>query len=622
MIVFRSAVTAVCVLGVAAALATYPLPAWPIGCALILYGAALWRWPALWLAVVPATLPAVDLAPWTGWMYVGESDLFILATIGVLTLRAPPGIEDLLPKGRARWVIALAAIACFVCATEGLTSAFDPPGGSDNPYLRPDNALRLAKGFAAALALFPFLRSALRARPNAMSWFAGGMLAGLALVSVAAIVERLLFVGLFDFSSDYRVVATFSSMHIGGGHIGAYLVMALPFLPLLFSRPRASSLLLAAGLGAIAGYALVVTFARTAYAAAFASAGIVAVAWIFAGRRGSTTERRSIAAPVLLFLVLGGGIVAATIGASYMRERIETVDTDYLARESNLEAGMALRDRDLATALIGMGLGTYPRVLLARGGHGAVPTNFIIRSDGQRNFLAIEAASSLYFGQKVALEAGQPYLFSALVRAASGKARLSVSLCEKMMLYSVNCTGADFVPDRLGVWQTVSAQIRGPGSPSDPSSGLLPRPIELDLFDLVPGTTVEVASLRLMDAQGRDLLENGDFTRGTDRWYFNDDDHLVWRIKNQYAMSFFEGGALGLLAFLVVAGAGLAGACAGIGRGQRLYASVAASLTGFLGGCLFDALLEAPRLATLFYLLCFIGLEGFSQPRSRPDVSA
>jgi hypothetical protein len=58
--------------------------------ALLLYVLALWRWPPLWLAVIPAVLPAVDLTPWTGWTRIGEPDLFILVTIGILALRAPP----------------------------------------------------------------------------------------------------------------------------------------------------------------------------------------------------------------------------------------------------------------------------------------------------------------------------------------------------------------------------------------------------------------------------------------------------------------------------------------------------------------------------------------------------
>ena len=81
---------AVCLASTAAVVATYPVAPWALGIALMAYAAALLRWPGLWLAVVPAVLPALDLTPWTGWTRVGEPDLFVLVTIAILALRAPP----------------------------------------------------------------------------------------------------------------------------------------------------------------------------------------------------------------------------------------------------------------------------------------------------------------------------------------------------------------------------------------------------------------------------------------------------------------------------------------------------------------------------------------------------
>ena len=81
---------AVCLAATAAVVATYPVAPWALGIALMAYAAALLRWPGLWLAVVPAVLPALDLTPWTGWTRVGEPDLFVLVTIVILALRAPP----------------------------------------------------------------------------------------------------------------------------------------------------------------------------------------------------------------------------------------------------------------------------------------------------------------------------------------------------------------------------------------------------------------------------------------------------------------------------------------------------------------------------------------------------
>ena len=72
------------------------------------------------------------------------------------------------------------------------------------------------------------------------------------------------FTGLFDFTTDYRVVGTFFSMNVGGGHIGAYIAMALPFLFVCLLRPRPLTLLAMFGIASGAGYALVVSYARAA----------------------------------------------------------------------------------------------------------------------------------------------------------------------------------------------------------------------------------------------------------------------------------------------------------------------------------------------------------------------
>ena len=130
----------------------------------------------------------------------------------------------------------------------------------------------------------------------------------------------------------------------------------------------------------------------------------------------------------------------------------------------------------------------------------------------------------------------------------------------------------------------------------------------MSLFDPVPGSTIEIGHIRMLDPRGRDILANGDFSRGTERWYFTDDQHLIWRIKNQYLMSLFEGGVLGLVSLMLLAGTALAGAVRAMGRGNRMAAPVAASLLAFLCSGVFDYLLEGPRLAALFYIIAFCGL--------------
>jgi len=610
---FAGLATAVIFLALAAAIApNYPVAPWVLGIILLIYALALWRWPALWLAIVPAVLPAVDLTPWTGWTMIGEPDLFVLVTIGILALRAPPLRSDFRFESLSAAVLVLSLISYLLSVALGFALP-GPEGGSDNPYLRADNALRLAKGFFTALAVLPFLRARMRTHGDTMVWLGAGMAAGLALVAAATLAERTAFVGLFDFTTDYRVVGTFSSMHVGGGHIGAYIAMALPFLLVCLLRPRPLTLLAMFGIAVGAGYVLVVSYARAAYAAALASTLTAGLGWAWAARHRHTGRASILALSALLVLTIGG-IVIAAVGSSFMAGRLRTVAPDFADREGNWSDGLALRDTSPTTALFGTGLGTYPRIVLARKPKGHFPTNFVIEHDGAYPFLSLHAGLPTYFGQKVPVQPDQQYRLFVALRSPDGRGELSVILCEKMLLYSANCRDTTFRSHISGRWQDFGAAISSAGLDEDATLGWLKRPVELALLDPVPDSTIEIGHIRMLDPQGHDVLANGDFSRGTERWYFTDDQHLIWRIKNQYLMSFFESGALGLASFVLLAGTALVGAVRGIGRGDRMAGAVAGSLVAFLCSGVFDYLLEVPRLAALFYLIAFCGLTMMRAP--------
>jgi len=611
---------AACLTLTAAAVAAYPLAPWALGIELVVYAAALWRWPGVWLAVVPAVLPALDFTPWTGWTQIDEADLFVLVTLATLALRAPPRRADFRLEGFAAMAVVLTSISYLVSGALGLTLP-GPEGGSDNVYLRPDNALRLAKGFFIALALLPFLRARMRTHGDAIVWLGAGIATGLALVAAAVLVERALFTGIFDFTTDYRVVGTFSGMNIGGGYLGAYLAMTLPFLLVFMLRPRPLLLLAMFGIAIGAGYSLVVTFARTAYAAALLSMLTAGLGWAFAGRHRRMGTIQALAFPALV-LMLVGGIVIGAFGSGFMAERLGRVVPDFADREGNWTGGLALRDGGLATALFGMGYGTYPRIVLARKPDGRFPTNFVVARDGGYRFLSLHAGLPTYFGQKVRVQPDQQYRLFVTLRSADGKGALSVVLCEKVLLYSANCRDTSFRPGIPGTWEDFGAPISSAGLDENATLGWLKRPVELALLNPVPGSTIGIGHIRMLDPQGREILVNGDFSQGTERWYFTDDEHLIWRIKNQYLMSWFEGGALGLACFILLAGTALAGAARAIGRGERMGAVIIGSLVAFLCSSAFDHLLAVPRLAALFYLVAFSGLTMLQAPTRGPAVPA
>ena len=65
-----------------AACSIYPFEGHVLAPLLAGYAALLcWR-PALWLFLLPALLPSLDLAPTTGWFFLEEIDLLLLITVG------------------------------------------------------------------------------------------------------------------------------------------------------------------------------------------------------------------------------------------------------------------------------------------------------------------------------------------------------------------------------------------------------------------------------------------------------------------------------------------------------------------------------------------------------------
>ena len=199
------------------------MQAW-LAIGLVLYGVLLWRFPSVWLVVVPAALPLLDLAPWTGRFFWDEFDLLMLVTLAVALwqgrFRASawtvPKLGGLLGLFVLVWGVSL-----FI----GLLPLQPLDANAFSAYWSHYNSLRLAKGLVWGLVVYGLFRSQADQK-KAFEKLSMGMALGVLGVSLWALWEEALFAGSAT-TADYRVTASFSSMHTGGGHIEAYLVMAL-----------------------------------------------------------------------------------------------------------------------------------------------------------------------------------------------------------------------------------------------------------------------------------------------------------------------------------------------------------------------------------------------------------
>ena len=236
-------------------------------------------------------------------------------------------------------------------------------------------------------------------------------------------------------------------------------------------------------------------------------------------------------------------------------------------------------------------------------------------SEGGNTWLALNSAGTLYMAQRVAAHPGEMLRLEVSVRAPSTQAGLEASLCEKILFNSRKCQWVKVNVKPGGKeWQfhtqTFNSGEVGAGN------WLTSRPVQFSLYNPAPGTVVEVDTVRLLDARGQDLLENGDFSKGGDFWFFKSGDHLFWHAKNLWVHLLFEQGWLGVVLFTLILILALVRLARTVARGE-LEATVLLASTGawiIVGGV--DSLVDAPRIALLVYGLLFMGAAWGVAPRA------
>ncbi|HTZ00102.1 MAG TPA: hypothetical protein VMB75_09715, partial [Rhodocyclaceae bacterium] len=278
--------------------------------------------PNAWLLVLPALLPVIDLAPWTGWLTFEEFDILVLAAAAGAWFRRAWHLQpeqasrpSLTMLGFTGLLLAAAAVAFL----RGIEDAGGFQFGWFQGYEGSMNSLRLAKSSVEAALFAPLLAQAMSSRnPRGTALLAWGMTLGLALASLAAIWERVAFPGLLNFSSDYRTTALFWEMHVGGAAFDGFLALTVPFAVLALLRARGTAQILpAAAILTLGTYACLTTFSRGVYLAETAS--LAALAMAMPGRRSSGGGD---ALPPGKFIatraLLGALSVAAAIGLSFL----------------------------------------------------------------------------------------------------------------------------------------------------------------------------------------------------------------------------------------------------------------------------------------------------------------
>ena len=328
-----------------------------------------------------------------------------------------------------------------------------------------------------------------------------------------------------------------------------------------------------------------------------------------------TLSWRMTGAAVACGLLMAVAIPVA--GNFYMKSRAETVGKDLELRERHWQGTIDMRGGDWSQIFFGAGLGRYPEIYFWNNRQSEFPGSLTLHVEDGRAFArlggprtSIGYGEMLRLAQRITFAPGDKLVFRATFRSNVREARLAVSVCEKWMIYP-NPSGCRYPsPPALqsgAEWATYSAAIDVGDLRESHWWGT--RPTDLIMGVEHQGGIVEIDSVSLTDATGRELLANGAFSAGGDHWHFTSDrDHLPWHAKNLWLGLWFDQGWSGVLAFFALLAASTAGALRLLRARDVFGLALTASIVAFHVVGLFDTLLDAPRVAGLYYLLCMTGL--------------
>lgn len=326
--------------------------------------------------------------------------------------------------------------------------------------------------------------------------------------------------------------------------------------------------------------------------------------------------------------------VAVFSAGAYMGGRFSTTRGDLDVRIAHWTQGIA-RLHGAADWWLGKGLGRFPATSLFGADDGSIRGDYRLAHRGGETFVALSSPKIRYLGffqwlrlsQRVTVRPQTTY--TAIVRVRSAEdIGLHVELCQKQLLYPGPCAfgygrfNATTDVDRKagnGGWKEGRFPLATGGF--GPSPWYAPRPVFFAVA--ADGPPVEIRSLQLVGPDGVDVLENGDFSNRTARWFSSSDrHHLPWHIKNLLLDVLFDQGIFGLGAFVLLVGAAFVRTAVGRAFRHPDAPYIAAAITGYVIVGAFDSLLDVPRVAFAFFAVVAVGLMLRAPRVSLPERAA
>lgn len=352
--------------------------------------------------------------------------------------------------------------------------------------------------------------------------------------------------------------------------------------------------------------------ARTAIATSVASGLLLATGGVAAGRalRPFAWTRTGLAIIASLAVLLP--LTTLGFSGAQMEQRFALVQRDLDTRVRHWNEVLAMMPGDFATTAFGAGLGRFPRTFLFAGDESRATWHFGREDD--RHFLRLLGTGNLCYGQRLTrLEAGVYRVEVGVRNPSTRAANLALKLQPRRLLESERWQPTTeqinfVVKPGASTWTSLVGELRLHAHSSPPWYD--PRVPVLALSNQGdPRSAVDIAYVRLIDATGRDRLQNGSFAAGGDRWVaYNDFQHLEWHAKNFYIALLFDMGIIGIVGFSLGCLFGLSASWQRARHAAPFGAASLAAIAGLLTLGTTGTLLDVPQIMTLMVVVLVAAL--------------
>ncbi|NOQ63646.1 MAG: hypothetical protein GQ582_03960 [Methyloprofundus sp.] len=588
------AIPFVCVI----AIQLFDFPDFKISLVLIfaIYVYALVKNSKLWLVILPAVLPVLDLTPWTGRVLVTEFDLLILCSVCVALLLGRLDFSFLKNIGAVKWLLALLILAYTLSTLMGFFALEQVASPEFYPYLLEYNSLRVAKGFFTALVFLPMLAYERKQGTPIARTLSLGITLGLAFAILSVLWERYAFPGLLDMSNTYQVSGMFSGMRLAGAAtVGSYFILAFPFcITLFYSSNKTGIQLLAGGVFVGGLYAIYATFNFANYLAVTLSVVIVIIASQY--HRLSTDKQPLVSYAIFASIALL--IIVSLFKGGYRAEQWSTASQ--------------LKQHSLSSFLLGEGKGSYPASYIYNHLSGLDMARFWVTEE-DRSFLRFSPAKgrdTLNLVQRFSANQDGQYKVSMTLRNhATQQQKLLVEFCNKNVFsMQGECLVRSFRTSKkaFNTWHTVSALIPSARFNRRLLSSIIP--VDINLLNRGLQAKLDIAKVEVFAPDGERLLSNTDFSKGLDNWTFVSGHEDAWTAKSIWVSAFFEGGVIGLILLFILFAYLLLSLFKQLRTGNYFALALFAAISGMTIVGLFSSFFDDPRISWFFYMLVWLSL--------------